>query len=179
MKPYTAPLPRPSLIAEALPSIDYTDTFGVVVPQTVAVTDLPPLFFRVFPNWFRALLYLREALARPLGLKTAKGLDVERQLREFDGEVGSGIALFHVLGRNEEEILTGENDRHLDFCLSFFARPHPSGTELLLSTTVQFNATLGRIYFTPVRPIHRLVVPLLLRRMARLLSKAHPLSPTN
>lgn len=172
MKPYPLTLPKGSLIETDLNRIDYHDSFGIRTAVVVSVDQLPPLFFKVFPRWFRGLMYLREAIAGLIGLKTGEGIDVRQQLKSFSGEVGESIALFHVLGRSEEEILTGENDRHLDFRLSFFARPLEKGTELVLTTTVQYNAWLGKAYFLPVRPIHRLIVPIILKRMARYLEQA-------
>jgi hypothetical protein len=171
MNPYPVKLPQPSLICSALDHIDYEDTFAVKVPGLVAAEQMPPLFFKVFPKWFTGLMYLREAIAGLIGLKTGKGIDVKRQLREFKGEIGESIALFHVMDRNDEEILTGENDRHLDFRLSFFARPVGEETELLLATTVRYNALLGKLYFLPVRPIHRIIVPIILKRMAGALAQ--------
>lgn len=171
MKPYTLSLPATSLIATALNRVDYEDTFGIRTNARVSVEQLPPLFFKLFPKWFTGLMYLREAIAGLIGLKTGKGIDVRAQLRDFTGTVGESIALFHVMGRSEEEILTGENDSHLDFRLSFFARPLAEGTELILATTVQYNGWLGKAYFLPVGPIHRLIVPIILKRMARYLER--------
>lgn len=176
MKPYSRSIPAPSLIVQSLGRTDYQDTFGIKTSTQVSVEKLPPLFFKLFPSWFTGLMYLREAMAGVIGLKTGKGIDVKQQLKDFRGEIGESIALFHVLGRSEEEILTGENDSHLDFRLSFFARPEEKGTELILTTTVQFNGWLGKAYFMPVRPIHRLIVPLILKRMASYLERSNSLS---
>lgn len=167
MKPYMIPIPEESLIKTALDKTDYYDVFAIKVDNKVPVEVLPPLFFKVFPSWFMGLMYLREAIAGLIGLKTGKGIDVKKQLQEFSGQVGESIALFHVLDRSQEEILMGENDSHLDFRLSFFARPVGEGTELVMATTVQFNALLGKIYFVPVRPIHKMIVPVILKRMAK------------
>ncbi|MCB0633270.1 MAG: DUF2867 domain-containing protein [Saprospiraceae bacterium] len=176
MNPYPVRLPQQSVIISALDRIDYEDAFAVKVPGPVAVEELPPLFFKVFPKWFGVLMYLREAIAGLIGLKTGKGVDVKKQMREFTGEVGESIALFHVLGRSKEEIMTGENDRHLDFRLSFFARPAGEQSELTLATTVQYNALLGKLYFLPVRPVHRFIVPVILKRIARALGQAQQAS---
>jgi len=113
-------------------------------------------------------MYIRERIAKMIGLKTGEGADIEKQLKEFKGEVGQSIALFHVLGRSEEEIMVGETDSHLDFRLSYFAIPkNETRTTLHLTTTVKFNNWLGRLYFIPVGPVHRIIVPILLKRMAK------------
>ena len=167
MQVETIPIPTPSLIEGALPQTDYADAYAVTVPGRVAPEVAAVAFFRSIPVWFTGMMYLREMLASLAGLKTARGMDVEAQLSNFTGRPGQSIALFHVLDRSEEEILSGENDRHLDFRLSLFAQPLPNGTRIILATTVQFNGWLGRAYFLPVRPVHRLAVPVLLKRMAR------------
>lgn len=177
MQVETIPIPTPSLIEGALPRTDYADAYAVTVPGRVSPEVAAVAFFRSFPAWFTGLMYVRESLASLAGLKTARGMDVEAQLRNFTGRPGESIALFHVLDRSEEEILSGENDRHLDFRLSFFAQPRPEGTRLILATTVRFNGWPGRAYFLPVRPVHRLAVPVLLKRTARRLQEGREKTP--
>lgn len=168
MKVYRKTLPTDSLIAKALERIDYEDNFATIVRgSALPLEKLPKLFFKSFPKWFLALMLLREKIGAVIGLKTATGLDVPQQLQDFTGKVGESIALFHVMGRSEEELLTGENDSHLDFRLSFFVKPQGNESEISLSTTVQYNSWVGRLYFLPVKPIHNLVMPVILRRMAQ------------
>lgn len=165
------PIPADSLIADALERIDYADNFGEITSAPIQLEQLPILFFQVFPSWFTALMGLREVIARWIGLKTAHGMDVHQQIRGFKGEVGESIALFHVLGRNEHEILFGEDDAHLNFRLSFIKEMRGDQTCIQLATTVQYTGWMGRVYFFFVRPIHRLAVPLILKRMIRRLEK--------
>lgn len=165
MKSYKRTIPEKSLIQTALPRIDYADVFAIETDRAVNMADLPILFFNSFPAWFMVLMGIREKLAKIIGLKTAAGMDVAKQMEDFKGEVGESIALFHVLGRTDEEILSGENDSHLNFRLSFFCLPKEGKKEISLATTVLFNNWIGRLYFLPVGPIHRLIVPILLKRM--------------
>ncbi|MEM8567447.1 MAG: DUF2867 domain-containing protein, partial [Bacteroidota bacterium] len=87
------------------------------------------------------------------------------------GQPGESLALFHVKDRTDTEILTGENDKHLDFSLSIMGQPSHQGFEIILTTTVIFNNWLGRLYFFPVKPVHKLLVPAMLERMAKKLSE--------
>ena len=167
MKTYQLPLPKNSLIEKALPRIDYQDTFAMETDHPIPVEKLPILFFKSFPKWFMLLMGIREVFGKFVGLKTAHGMDVKKQLQEFKGEVGESIALFHVLGRSNKELMMGENDSHLDFRLSFFSRPKGSKTEIIMTTTVLFNNWKGRAYFVPVKPFHRAIMPILLKRMYR------------
>ncbi len=171
MNTYVTPIPEDSLIANAMDQIDYEDNWAGISQVKVDESELPVLFFHSFPNWFRALMGLREVIARVIGLKTAHGMDIAKQMREFKGEPGQSIALFHVLDREPGEIMMGENDSHLNFRLSFISREVEQGTEVMLATTVHFQNRVGRLYFLPVKPIHRLVVPVLLRRMIKKLEQ--------
>ena len=91
---------------------------------------------------------------------------MDKQMESFKGQVGESIGLFHVKERTESEILTGELDKHLDFSLSFMGNKSETHFEIVLATTVLFKGWLGKFYFTPVKPIHRILVPAMLRRMA-------------
>ncbi len=166
---YTCQLPHPSLIEGGLNKIDYTDSFAVTLPAEEAppLQQLPVLFFHAFPRWFGWLIGLRELIAGWIGLKTAKGIDIQAEIDQFQGREGEAIALFKVMRTNEQEIMMGENDQHLDFRLSFFRIEKEGAVEIVLSTTVEMNNWLGRVYFIPVKPIHRLIVPIIIKRMIR------------
>ncbi len=170
MKPYILELPKESLIERSLERNDYIDVFGIDIPskQPILPKEIVPLFFKSFPSWFMGLMMLREGIAKMIGLKTADGTDVEKELKEFKGEVGESIALFHVLDCSKHEILSGETDKHLDFRLSFFSIPKSANiSQVILATTVQYNGWLGKVYFFFVKPFHRLIVPILLKRIAK------------
>ncbi|MEM9822339.1 MAG: DUF2867 domain-containing protein [Bacteroidota bacterium] len=175
MKTYHSDIPSDSLIANALERIDYQDVYGLQLPiqSEDLLVKMPLAFFSTIPSWLRILFYIRESSAKWLGLKKAHEMDVLQQMENFRGEVGESIALFKVMGRSETEVLSGENDSHLDFRLSFFALPNAQGTELRLATTVQFNGTLGKLYFIPVGPIHRLITPYMLKRVGKALMESH------
>ncbi len=173
MTTYTIPLFPNSLIYKAI-RVDYEDTFAIDIPSKKVIhpEDLVPLFFDVFPSWFKVLMHLRETIAKMIGLKTAHGIDIQAQLDNFKGQKGESIALFHVFDRSEEEILMGETDKHLDFRLSFFSKMKEANLyQVSLATTVQYNGFLGKLYFFFVKPFHRLIVPIILKKIAKRLEK--------
>lgn len=79
---------------------------------------------------------------------------------------GERIGIFPVVARTPDEILLGLDDRHLDFRVSVRVADEESANLGIVSTLVRFNGWLGRAYFLPVRPAHRLIVPVMLRRGA-------------
>lgn len=69
---------------------------------------------------------------------------------------------FPELARNEDEVLLGSGDRHLDFRASIRC----SDGAVDLTTFVQIHNLLGRIYLWPVRLAHALMVRRMLSRAA-------------
>lgn len=167
--------PENSLILESLPRVDYADAFSATFRSRREVPPglLLPLFFKAIPAPARWLLAAREVLARLMGLKTTQGRrQVEREMRRFRGRVGDRLALFEVLAASPHELLTGMNDQHLDFRLSFRLQRHsPDTCHLWLLTQVQTHNRLGRAYMAMVKPVHRWLMQRVVRNMARALEK--------
>ncbi len=160
------PLPQGTLIAQALPQIDYADAYRATV-QAIQPPDLDSLVRAVFaatPAWIVALLRLRNTLVRPFGLKTAPPGPPTPALPAL--QPGTVIGLFRVFARSDSEIILGDNDRHLDFRVGILRRVDGDQVMVTVSTVVCFHNWLGRLYFVPVRPFHRLIVPALMRRAA-------------
>jgi hypothetical protein len=152
---------------------DYVDMHSstFIAPCQVHVDSAVKLFFSSIPKPFLWMLMLREAIGRQLGLKTAK--DKEGTIKEielFNGQVGDKIALFEVWNRTEKEILTGQRDKHLDFVLSFHLENIDTEYTLKLLTAVQLNSRLGKVYFFMVKPIHKLLMPILVKRLCNRLA---------
>ncbi len=166
-------LPQHSLVARALPRIDYADTFRVQIPATcTTASTVAQALFSTVPTWVKILLRLRNALVAPLGLKTGPVFGTARPERAITRDIqpGSRIGIFPVLACTPEEILMGEDDKHLNFRVSVLLDREGDANWAVVSTVVCFNNWLGRLYFVPVRPVHRVIVPATLKRGVRHLS---------
>ncbi|MEM8566144.1 MAG: DUF2867 domain-containing protein, partial [Bacteroidota bacterium] len=132
IKAYSINIPEGSLIHQEHKKIDYYDAFAVKVPSNLESPpeELIKLLLLSFPVWGKVLLKIREKIALLMGLKTARGIDVKSQILTFTGQPGESLALFHVKDRTDTEILTGENDKHLDFSLSIMGQPSHQGFEI-------------------------------------------------
>jgi hypothetical protein len=77
------------------------------------------------------------------------------------------------LNRTENEVILGEDDRHLNFRISLLKSdtPTPHQKKLTLSTTVEFKNWFGKLYFLPVQPFHSLIVPTMLNGILNDLEK--------
>ncbi len=171
VKVRAVPVPDGGLAAATFPNVDYADAYAVGLPPGVTARTFTDAVFASSPRWVTALLALRNALVRPLGLIATRS-PLERAAAPDDG--GARIGIFPVLAEAGDEVLLGLDDRHLDFRLS--VRVVDDGRERLgvVATLVRFHGLLGRAYFVPVRPAHRLIVPAMLRHRARSLAAARP-----
>ncbi len=163
-------LPVKSILKTDENQFDYVDSFqGNFVDKNgnIGSTEIGKYFFESGPKWVDKLLTLRNILVRPFGLKTSRNVaDKQKVLDNFKGEKGEQIGLFKVFDKTDDEIILGEDDKHLNFRVSLFIdKQNESRNEkkLILSTTVKFNNWFGRLYFLPVRPFHKLIVPLMLK----------------
>jgi hypothetical protein len=154
------PLPPDCLALRHLPRFDYADAFRVELPRQPSAGELAQTFLLGPPRWVVALLRLRNLLVRPLGL----AVDVPASaLHPRPGlAVGDALGFMRVYEVTEPEVVLGADDRHLDYRVSL----RIEGRAAVASTLVLFHNALGRAYFVPVKPFHRLVVPAMLRRAA-------------
>jgi hypothetical protein len=159
------PVPEGGLAAVAFPGIDYADAYAAALPRNVSVRTFAEAVFASSPAWVAWLMALRNAVVRPLGLITTRSA-LERAASAAN-DSGARIGMFPVLAQAADEVVLGLDDRHLDFRIS--VRVLDDGREHLgvVATLVRFHGALGRAYFVPVRPAHRLIVPAMLRRATR------------
>ena len=147
---------------------DFSDPGG-----RVGSVEIGRLFFSSGPRWVGRLFALRNAIVGPLGLK-ASGISREN-LAQFRCQPGDKVGLFKVMQRTPQEVILGEDDRHLDFRVSLFLSPAGGPVRTLtVSTTVHFHNRWGRLYFFPVKPFHRRLVPAMLRSMLENLQGQQP-----
>ncbi len=164
------------LIYQDIENIDFIDHYQLSTKNLKYAPepkDLMIAFFKSFPTFFRTLLHTREFFAKFLKLKTAPKSEKDARIEKlhlFKGETGDSIALFDVLDKTEKELLTGQNDTHLDFRLSFITYKYNDSINLELATTVNIHNKIGKLYFSIVQPIHKFYMKKILKKMEFVLS---------
>ena len=116
--------------------------------------------------WMAGLMRVRDALVAGFGLKTSRTLADPRA-----ASATRRIGIFRIFETHANEIVLGEDDKHLDFRLSLMRQSQGSalGDEatLTLSTTVHCHNAFGRGYILLIAPFHRRIVQAMLRSAAR------------
>ncbi len=167
-------IPNDSLLNEPEEKYDYIDCFRAYIPDKqnkISPTDIGNAFFSSAPDWVDKLFGLRNKIVGLFGLKTS-GSRVDRKIAPtiLKLEKGDQIGIFKVFEKTNKEIILGEDNKHLNFRVSLFiGEADINGIEksITISTLVQFNNWFGRLYFLPVKPFHKLIVPTVLKAMIK------------
>ncbi|MFJ6796035.1 DUF2867 domain-containing protein [Streptomyces sp. NPDC091268] len=158
-------VPELGAAGASLRSYDHVDAVAVDVPPGTGAQDFVRSLATGRPAWIGRLLALRDRLAAPFGLR------VRERANAADDRIEPGVKRgpFTVLEVSEEEVLCGEDDKHLDFRVSFAVRPRADGAgrEGVCTTVVRFNRPVGRLYFRAIEPFHHLIVARMLRPRGR------------
>ena len=161
-------VPDESRAARAYAATDLADAYAIRLPDGASrePEQLARFIFAQGSPAVAALLWLRDALVAGFGLKTS------RRLAGVPGQPNPGrIGLFKIYATYADEIVMGEDDKHLDFRVSVLRRPTTPAAQgpadLILSTVVHCHNRLGRVYIFVIGPFHRAIVRSYLRRAAR------------
>ena len=170
MKISTTTLPDNSLLNNNPQKYDYIDSFQSEINDPnnkIVSSDVGKAFFSSAPKWVEALMTLRNKIVSVFGLKISNKIsNRQQQLDDFKCEKGEQLGLFKVFEKNNNEVILGENDKHLDFRVSLFIEnigTHQEKKMITISTTVMFHNWFGKAYFQLIRPFHRLIVPKMLK----------------
>jgi hypothetical protein len=162
-------IPEGSLVGSQFTSIDYVDSFSIDLADRsgLSIDYIFASFANYSPKWVVLLLNLRNFLLRPFGLK--KG-EEESSVGKASIVVGEKFGIMRICARNEEEIVFGETDKHLDFQASFRVVKGEKANLLYCTTVVRFNNVFGKMYFVVIKPFHRLIIRTSLQRLNKVLA---------
>jgi hypothetical protein len=161
----TVSVPAGGLAANVLPRVDFADAYAIDVAPGISARALAEAVFASAPPWVAALMAIRHAVVAPLGLVATRG-SLERAARVAN-RTGDRVGVFPVLAQAPDELLLGLDDRHLDFRVSVRILEDAGRRRGIVSTFVRTHNALGRVYFGVVKPLHRVIVPAMLRRAGR------------
>jgi hypothetical protein len=180
MKVTKTVIPVDSILNSTSEKFDYSDSFKSELndpKNTLTSVDFGRAFFSSSPKWVSQLFILRNKIVGVFGLKTPENQgDRQSQLNNFTFEKGQQLGHFSIFEVTNNEVIIGQDDKHLDFRVSLFIsyQADDSTQKLLtISTTVAFKNWFGKLYFLPVMPLHRITVPTMLKVIVKNLESNH------
>ena len=158
-------IPECSSIRQSLERVDYFDAFAVAYYEE-GPCDVKETFKRLIysaPKWVLILMKVRDFVMAFAGFKTSSGVQrAAVATHDFSLKIGQRFGIFQIFDISTNEIIFGENDRHLDFRVSLNGEDEVGKKTVSLITVVKFNNYFGRTYFFLVRPFHKFVVTAML-----------------
>jgi hypothetical protein len=160
-------LPAQSAITRVYDPVHLADAFAIHLPAGASCDPelLARFLFAHQPAWVGALMRVRDTIVARFGLKTGS------QLAALGAGAQPGrVGIFRIYATSPQEIVLGEDDRHLDFRVSVLCSNEPGqgmAPRVTVSTVVHCHNLLGRSYLFIIAPFHRLVVKASLRRAAQ------------
>ena len=136
-------IPENSVIATGFGKIDYCDTYRIIQATNDTTEEIALKIFKS-SKWVDWLMGIRDSVVGIFGLKTSKEI--------LEGKTTN----FPIIEQHENEIVMGENDKHLDFRASVLI--DRKNSFIYLTTVVHFNNFFGRLYFIPVKPFHKMII---------------------
>ena len=122
------------------------------------------------PSWVNALMSLRNQVVSKLGLKNLGSFsNIQQGKLAADYEVGDRVGIFILYDNTHQEVILEDQDKHLGVKLSFYIDPEIDGgsAKVHATTVVHVNNTLGKVYMFLVKPAHKVIVPVTLKRLGK------------
>lgn len=136
--------------------VDYVDRYAVDLPERMDAPRFCSLILEAAPRWLDLVLSMRDSVAGRLGFNT--------QERNYGRRVsltsGAKFGPLVVQSVSPERVVCGDTDKHLAFRATF--ETDPERLRGSFTTEVHFVDTVGRAYFTLVKPFHKRVIPALI-----------------
>lgn len=142
---------QPNLPSAILPNADWADAYEIETKRDFDnMRSAAFCMMDTMPAWTKPLLWLRNVIVAPFGLKRADQSIVEEDKDYID--------FFPVLSESEQEIVVGLDDRHLDFRILLERQSGANSARYRLTTLVERHNGLGRIYLFLITPFHKWIV---------------------
>jgi hypothetical protein len=159
--------PQNSRIASLVAGSDFHDAWSIESDSA----DLAALAYFIAavqrtPKWIDACMALRNRFVALLGLKNLGHLSsLHKEKPASAYHPGERVGIFTLFENNFDEALLGDRDKHLDVVLSVHRTTLEGGNRVIVTVTtvVRTHNALGRLYMLPVKPMHRIIAPAVLR----------------
>jgi hypothetical protein len=167
-KAKSSEVPSTSLLKSSLKTAYFHDCYTVELPtDNRTALELYLSFVAKTPGWIDFLMQLRNKIVALFGLKdmgALSGIDNQKPVQNY--RIGDQAGIFKILEINVNEVILGENDKHLDVKISVVKMIKSETTiSVAVSTVVHVHNALGRLYMFFVTPAHRIIAPATVSRL--------------
>lgn len=143
---------QPRLPSTTLPNADWADAYEIETLR--AFPDMKSAALCIvggMPRWAKPLLWLRNMIVAPFGLKPGDQRIVSQAGVDH-------VDFFPILSEADDQIVLGLDDRHLDFRILLERQASQGGVRYRLTTLVERHNLFGRAYLFLITPFHKSIV---------------------
>jgi hypothetical protein len=150
-------VPSSSLLGrEAIEGAYFRDSYRA--PLSRMELGISDIFFGIFahhPLWMKLLLVVRNKVALFAGLDAPTASEILHVEITDRYAVGEKIGVWPIFSLNEDEVVAGRNNKHMDFRLSVLKVSDGDGASVVVSTICTVHNLSGKIYLFFIVPFHR------------------------
>src|SRR4030095_6134520 len=146
------PVPVACNLLHALKAVHFCDAYQTAVSNPkLNPQDVYEAVLGCTPGWVKMLLKIRGIVASLLGL-SHEGVSHFQLTPKANYQIGQRVGMFSIQSIEPNELILGDNDKHLDFRVSIY-RSSLNGVEMAtVSTAVKTHNTIGSLYMLVVKP---------------------------
>ena len=158
-------MPPDCVFSRDLTTIYYWDSFEACLSRPeLNMTEIYLGIFSRLPEWAKWLLVARNKIVSVLGIKGPTSAQLNDTGLKETYVVGERIALFTLYSQDDNEIVAGGDDKHLEFKVSVLRVNEGGMSKVVLTTVVNPHNLFGKAYLFVVVPFHKFGVKTLMSR---------------
>jgi hypothetical protein len=159
-------LPASSRLASQRAGAYYSESYEVPLKRSdLKMHEIYLAILGHLPWWARALIVVRNHLVFLFGIHAEPTANVWKPAIKETYIPGEKILRFNLYSLDDHEIVTGRDDKHLDFRVSVMQVTEQDAPKVVVSTLIFVHNLFGKAYLLFVLPLHKL-------GMRRLLAQA-------
>jgi len=157
----------PAEAAHVLKDITFIDRIEAPTSKPQSLIQIYWNIFTHSPGWITALMNMRNRIVALFGLKGVSAKEMRDRVKRpcpEHVEVGQRLGIFTLLSLDDDEIILGEDDTHLDFRV--ILRRHNKNT-VHVTTVVSTHNRLGRMYMATIKPFHKIIARTMIQKAVK------------
>lgn len=148
--------PADSRLSSQLDKAYYHDSYEALLRRSdLKIHEVYVAILGHLPWWARTLIIVRNNIVSPFGLHAEPAAGVWQPSLKDSYLPGDKIVRFNLYAQDENEIIAGLDDKHLDFRVSVMKVREHETQKVVVSTIIFVHNNFGRAYLWFILPFHK------------------------
>jgi hypothetical protein len=149
-------LPPSSKLTPRLAEAYYSESYEAPLRRSgLEMHEIYVAILGHLPWWARALILVRNGIVSVFGLHAEPAANVWKPVLKESYRPGDTIVRFNLYSLDDNEIVAGRDDKHLDFRVSVMKVTEEGTHKVVVSTLIFAHNLFGKVYLALVLPFHR------------------------